>query len=67
MTGTADFPTYFHALWGYSPFPWQAMLAERVATGEWPQARDLPTASGETACLDTASAANVACGEVGAV
>jgi CRISPR-associated endonuclease/helicase Cas3 len=54
MTGTADFPTYFDALWGYSPFPWQAMLAGRVATGEWPQALDLPTASGKTACLDIA-------------
>ncbi|MHB1125114.1 MAG: hypothetical protein ACYC0T_20695 [Ramlibacter sp.] len=26
-----DFPTFFHALWGYNPFPWQTMLAERAA------------------------------------
>lgn len=25
-----DFPTVFHALWGYDPFLWQEMLAARV-------------------------------------
>jgi CRISPR-associated endonuclease/helicase Cas3 len=49
-----DFTTFFHALWGYDPFPWQSMLAERVAAGHWPRALDLPTASGKTACMDVA-------------
>ncbi|MGC8874681.1 MAG: type I-G CRISPR-associated helicase/endonuclease Cas3g, partial [Chloroflexia bacterium] len=49
-----DFITYFRALWGRDPFPWQTMLAERVGTGEWPRALDLPTASGKTACIDIA-------------
>ncbi len=49
-----DFPTFFATLWGHAPFPWQTMLAERVAEGEWPRALDPPTASGKTACLDIA-------------
>ena len=54
MTTLPTFPTFFHALWGYDPFPWQSMLAERVGAGTWPQALDLPTASGKTACIDIA-------------
>ena len=50
----SDFPAFFHALWGFDPFPWQAMLAERLTTGEWPRALDLPTAAGKTACIDAA-------------
>jgi CRISPR-associated endonuclease/helicase Cas3 len=49
-----DFSTFFHGLWGYDPFPWQEMLAVRTAGGRWPQALDLPTASGKTACIDVA-------------
>lgn len=54
MTGFAGF---FGALWeseGWEPFPWQTMLAERAAGGDWPKAINLPTASGKTACLDAA-------------
>jgi CRISPR-associated endonuclease/helicase Cas3 len=54
VTGFPDFATFFRGLWGFDPFPWQAMLAERVALGHWPQALDLPTASGKTACIEVA-------------
>lgn len=50
----AAFPTFFSSLWGYDPFPWQRLLAERLVEGEWPRVLDLPTASGKTACLDAA-------------
>lgn len=54
-----DFVQYFRALWGRPPFAWQQDLADRV-TGQadslagWPDAIDLPTASGKTACVDIA-------------
>jgi CRISPR-associated endonuclease/helicase Cas3 len=53
-TTALPFADYFRAIWGHDPFPWQAMLAERVASDPWPRALDLPTASGKTACLDIA-------------
>jgi CRISPR-associated endonuclease/helicase Cas3 len=61
-----EFPAFFHAVWGVDPFPWQADLLTRLATGEdarrgfagepgaWPAVLDLPTGSGKTAALDIA-------------
>lgn len=61
-----DFPEFFQAIWGYEPFPWQADLVQRLATGRdprrgdaaepgrWPDVLDLPTGSGKTAALDIA-------------
>jgi CRISPR-associated endonuclease/helicase Cas3 len=54
MSSLPDFGAFFRQLWGYDPFPWQAMLAERVVEGAWPLALDLPTAAGKTACIDVA-------------
>jgi CRISPR-associated endonuclease/helicase Cas3 len=62
----AHFPAFFKAVWGFDPFPWQADLLTRLATGEdarrtfagrpgeWPAVLDLPTGSGKTAALDIA-------------
>ena len=58
-SNSMDFAHYFQALWGKKPFAWQQELADRVSGGsrsssEWPEAIDLPTASGKTACVDIA-------------
>jgi CRISPR-associated endonuclease/helicase Cas3 len=55
-----NFAGFFESLWKSGkwpkpePFPWQTMLAQRGALGDWPEAINLPTASGKTACLDAA-------------
>lgn len=49
-----NFAAFFESLWQKEPFPWQTMLAERGVSGEWPEAINLPTASGKTVCLDAA-------------
>ena len=54
MPSIPSFPEFFKALWGYDPFPWQAMLVEHIVAEPWPRALDLPTAAGKTACIDAA-------------
>jgi CRISPR-associated endonuclease/helicase Cas3 len=54
MVSVSSFSDFFQALWRHQPFPWQSLLAERLVNGNWPQALDLPTASGKTACIDIA-------------
>jgi CRISPR-associated endonuclease/helicase Cas3 len=61
-----DFAAFFRGVWGFDPFPWQADLLTRLATGEdarrsyagtpgeWPAVLGLPTGSGKTAALDIA-------------
>lgn len=52
--GAEDFAAFFHAVTGDAPFLWQRRLAREVAEAGWPDALDLPTASGKTACLEIA-------------
>ena len=57
----SDFGSFFHAIHGYDPFPWQQRLVTELANGSekqppdtWPDVLDLPTGSGKTAALDAA-------------
>ena len=51
----ADFGTFFQAVHGCSPFPWQQNLVDRLAENdEWPDVLDLPTGTGKTAAMDAA-------------
>ena len=51
----ADFGTFFQAVHGCSPFPWQQRLVDRLAENdEWPDVLDLPTGTGKTAAMDAA-------------
>ncbi len=54
MSAVPDFASFFGALWGQSPFPWQARLAERVEGEGWPGLLDIPTGLGKTAAIDVA-------------
>lgn len=49
------FPAFYRAVNGRDPFPWQARLANRLATdGTWPDEIGVPTGMGKTACLEIA-------------
>ena len=51
----ADFASFFGAVHGHPPFPWQRRLVEQLACGDcWPDVLDLPTGAGKTAALDAA-------------
>lgn len=49
-----DFGTFFVEVHGYSPFPWQEALLDRVIKQGWPDLIDVPTGLGKTAILDVA-------------
>jgi CRISPR-associated endonuclease/helicase Cas3 len=40
----SNFSAFYTAVHGYAPFPWQVRLAERAASGRWPDALNVPTA-----------------------
>ena len=49
------FRTFFRAIHGHDPFPWQQRLVSHLAdTDRWPEVLDLPTGSGKTAAMDAA-------------
>ncbi|MDE0100156.1 MAG: type I-U CRISPR-associated helicase/endonuclease Cas3 [Truepera sp.] len=49
------FATFYRAINGRDPFPWQSRLASQVSTNEkWPAEVGVPTGLGKTACLDIA-------------
>ena len=51
MSSFPDFKTFFHALWGQDPFPWQQRLSDEVESSGWPAWLTLPTGTGKTAAL----------------
>ena len=51
----ADFAEFVRACHGRDPFPWQAALvAEVLATRQWPDLVDVPTGLGKTSMIDAA-------------
>ncbi|HVA21776.1 MAG TPA: type I-U CRISPR-associated helicase/endonuclease Cas3 [Candidatus Micrarchaeia archaeon] len=55
MGDVAPFVDFYRAVnGGREPLPWQARLADQVATREWPAAIGVPTGLGKTGCLDIA-------------
>ena len=50
-----EFSSFFRAIHGVDPFPWQTELARQVLeNGRWPSLLDLPTGAGKTATIDIA-------------
>lgn len=54
MPDFPDFASFYRAVSGFAPFPWQDRLAERVANSGWPTQIGVPTGLGKTGCLDIA-------------
>lgn len=54
MIQIPNFATFFYALWGHEPFPWQNRLAEQATNGVWPEWITLPTGTGKTSVIDIA-------------
>lgn len=51
----SQFASFFEALHGYEPFPWQRRLARSILeTGSWPHLLDIPTGLGKTSVIDVA-------------
>ncbi|HEY6797637.1 MAG TPA: type I-U CRISPR-associated helicase/endonuclease Cas3 [Kineosporiaceae bacterium] len=51
----SDFAAFFTAVHGYQPFAWQqALTAQVLAEGRWPDLVDVPTGLGKTSMLDVA-------------
>src|SRR5215813_156858 len=48
----SSFATFYEAVHGYTPFPWQARLVQRLLADDWPRTLALPTSSGKTSVLD---------------
>ena len=46
-----DFATFFEALTGFQPLPWQAALYERFVSGDCPDSASIPTGLGKTSVV----------------
>ncbi len=65
MNGS-HFRSFFRAIQGADPFPWQERLARRLADVHlWPSVIDLPTGAGKTACIDIALFHFILCAQLG--
>ena len=54
MSEMPGFGSFFLAVYGVPPLPWQARLADRVVSSGWPDEIGVPTGLGKTACIDIA-------------
>lgn len=49
-----EFDSFYRAVNGHDPFPWQSRLAGQVRSGDWPSLIGIPTGLGKTSCLEVA-------------